>query len=48
LRQASFSPSLTIEGILDFREVPRLPVIDAGGFKKAPKEKACGQAGFEF
>lgn len=39
---------LTIEGILDFREVPRLPVIDAGGFKKAPKEKAGGQAGFEF
>jgi site-specific DNA-methyltransferase (adenine-specific) len=39
---------LTIEGILDFREVPRLPVIDAGGFKKAPKEKTGGQAGFEF
>jgi site-specific DNA-methyltransferase (adenine-specific) len=34
---------LTIEGILDFREVPRLPVIDSGGFKKAPKEKAAGQ-----
>jgi hypothetical protein len=32
----------------DFREVQRLPVIDAGGFKKAPKEKAGGQAGFEF
>jgi site-specific DNA-methyltransferase (adenine-specific) len=39
---------LTIEGILDFREVPRLPVVDAGGFKKAPKEKAGGQVGFEF
>lgn len=31
---------LTIEGIFDFREVPRLPVIDAGGFKKAPRERA--------
>lgn len=39
---------LTIEGILDFREVPRLPVIDAGGFKKAPKEKTNKQSGFDF
>ena len=31
-----------------FREVPRLPVIDAGGFKKAPKEKTSKQTGFEF
>ncbi len=34
---------LTIEGILNFREVPRLPVIDTTAFKKAPKEKAQGQ-----
>ena len=39
---------LTIEGILDFREVPRLPVIDAGGFRKAPREKTDKQSGFEF
>jgi len=40
---------LTIEGILSFREVPRLPVIDAGNFRKAPKEKAGEQqGGFEF
>jgi hypothetical protein len=27
---------------------PCLPVVDSGGFKKAPKKKAGGQAGFEF
>jgi site-specific DNA-methyltransferase (adenine-specific) len=35
---------LTIEGILNFREVPRLPVIDTTAFKKAPKEKQGGQS----
>jgi site-specific DNA-methyltransferase (adenine-specific) len=36
---------LTIEGILNFSEFPRLPVIDAGGFRKAPKEKEKGAQG---
>jgi hypothetical protein len=31
-----------------YDQLPRLPVIDAGGFKKAPREKAGGQAGFEL
>ncbi len=39
---------LTIDGILNFREVPRLPVVDSTAFKKAPKEKQAGQAGFDF
>jgi site-specific DNA-methyltransferase (adenine-specific) len=34
---------LTIEGILSFREFPRLPVIDTTAFKKAPKERQAGQ-----
>jgi site-specific DNA-methyltransferase (adenine-specific) len=39
---------LTIDGILNFREVPRLPVVDTTAFKKAPKEKQAGQSGFDF
>jgi site-specific DNA-methyltransferase (adenine-specific) len=39
---------LTIEGILTFREVPRLPVIDSTAFKKAPKEKQAGQAALDL
>ncbi len=39
---------LTIEGILNFREVPRLPVIDTTAFKKAPKEKQAGQAALDL
>ena len=39
---------LTIEGILSFREVPRLPVIDTTAFKKAPKEKQAGQAALDL
>lgn len=34
---------LTIEGILDYREVPRLPAVDSGGFKKAPKERRAAR-----
>ena len=34
---------LTIEGILDFRETPRIPTPDSAAFKKAPKEKQGGQ-----
>lgn len=36
---------LTIEGLLEFRETPRLPAIDASAFKKAPKEKPTGGQG---
>lgn len=39
---------LTIEGILNYREVPRLPVIDATAFKKAPKEKQGGQGSLDL
>jgi site-specific DNA-methyltransferase (adenine-specific) len=39
---------LTIEGILNFREVPRLPVIDTTAFKKAPKEKQGGQSALDL
>jgi site-specific DNA-methyltransferase (adenine-specific) len=39
---------LTIEGILNFREVPRLPVIDTSAFKKAPKEKQGGQGALDL
>jgi len=39
---------LTIEGILNFREVPRLPIIDSSAFKKAPKEKSEKQSDFDF
>ena len=39
---------LTIEGILNFREVPRLPVIDTTAFKKAPKEKQAGQTALDL
>ncbi len=31
---------LTIEGMLNFREVPRLPAINSSAFKKAPAEAA--------
>lgn len=34
---------LTIDGILNFRETPRLPAIDSSAFKKAPKEKPSEQ-----
>ena len=34
---------LTIEGLLDYSEFARLPVVDSTAFKKAPKEKAAGQ-----
>ena len=34
---------LTTGGILNYRDVPRLPVIDTSAFKKAPKEKRGGQ-----
>jgi site-specific DNA-methyltransferase (adenine-specific) len=33
----------TIADILNFREIPRKPVIDTTAFKKAPKEKQGGQ-----
>ena len=39
---------LTIEGMLNFKEVPRLPAIDASSFKKAPKEKKEGQGKLEL
>jgi site-specific DNA-methyltransferase (adenine-specific) len=39
---------LTIEGILSFKEFPRLPVIDTTAFKKAPKEKQAGQAALDL
>lgn len=34
---------LTIEGMLNFREVPRLPAIDSSAFKKAPAEAGIRQ-----
>jgi site-specific DNA-methyltransferase (adenine-specific) len=39
---------LTIGGILNYREVPRLPVIDTSAFKKAPKEKQGGQGALDL
>lgn len=39
---------LTIDGILNFRDVPRLPVIDTSAFKKAPKEKQGGQTALDL
>lgn len=39
---------LTIEGILDHREVPRLPAVDSSAFKKAPKEKQQGQTSLDL
>jgi DNA modification methylase len=39
---------LTIDGILNFRETPRLPVIDTTAFKKAPKEKQKGQGALDL
>lgn len=39
---------LTIEGLLSFREFPRLPIIDSTAFRKAPAEKSDKQAGFVF
>lgn len=39
---------LTIEGLLDYREVARLPAIDSSSFKKAPKEKRQDQDSFGF
>jgi site-specific DNA-methyltransferase (adenine-specific) len=34
---------LTVEGILEHREFPRLPAVDASAFKKAPKETKSTQ-----
>lgn len=39
---------LTIEGILEHREVPRLPAVDSSAFKKAPKEKQQGQTSLDL
>ncbi|MBK8458567.1 MAG: hypothetical protein IPL47_16785 [Phyllobacteriaceae bacterium] len=39
---------LTIDGILNYRDVPRLPVIDTTAFKKAPKEKQGGQGALDL
>jgi site-specific DNA-methyltransferase (adenine-specific) len=39
---------LTIEGLLEHREFARLPAVDSSSFKKAPKEQAKTQTGFDF
>lgn len=38
-------PILTIEGIPNFREVPRLPMIDTGGFRNVPRKAPNGKQG---
>lgn len=39
---------LTIEGLLNFSEMPRLPAVDSSSFRKAPKERSKDQVGFNF
>lgn len=39
---------LTIEGLLNYSEAPRLPAVDSSAFRKAPKEKKDDQSGFDF
>ena len=39
---------LTVEDMLERYRTPRLPIIDAGGFRKAPRERRAGQESMDL
>ena len=39
---------LTVEDMLERYRTPRLPIIDAGGFRKAPRERRAGQESLDL